>query len=218
METIDPVKFVAAVTPLLERKDPTALFLLLKSNWPPEQIRQLLRGPASDAKKMAIVSLGLIGPTCCVDDLARQLHDPDPVVCDMAEHALWSVWFRGGATPQANQLVCRGSMAMNSRDYQTSIELLSAAVQIDPNFPEAYNQRAIAYYLTERYEQSIGDCKRTIKRMACHFGAWCGKGHCHAHLGEKSLAIECYQQALAIHPRLHCIRESLHELERRYGN
>jgi len=191
---------------------------MLKSTWQPEQIRQLMRGPSSDAKKMAIVALGLVGQSCCIEDLALQLRDPDPVVCDMAEHALWSIWFRGGSTPQANQLVCRGSRAMNSRDYQTSIELLSAAIHTDPNFPEAYNQRAIAYYLTERYEQSIGDCKRTIKRMPWHFGAWCGMGHCHAHLGQKAQAIDCYRQALEIHPRLNCIRESLHELERRYGN
>ena len=169
METIDPAKFVAAVTPLLERKDPTALFLLLKSNWQPEQIRQLLRGPSSDAKKMAIVALGLVGQFCCIEELALQLRDPDPVVCDMAEHALWSIWFRGGSTPEANRLVCRGSRAMNSRDYQASIQFLSAAIQIDPNFPEAYNQRAIAYYLSERYAQSIGDCNRTIKRMPYHF-------------------------------------------------
>jgi tetratricopeptide (TPR) repeat protein len=51
--------------------------------------------------------------------------------------------------------------------------------------------------------------------MPCHFGAWAGMGHCHAHLERISEAIECYEKALSINPHLHCIKETIRELKKR---
>lgn len=71
---------------------------------------------------------------------------------------------------------------------------------------------AIANYLAERYEESIIDCQAAIERMPCHFGAWAGMGHCHAHGGRLAEAIECYEHALTINPHLDGIREAVVEL------
>jgi tetratricopeptide (TPR) repeat protein len=51
--------------------------------------------------------------------------------------------------------------------------------------------------------------------MPCHFGAWAGMGHCHAHLEQISSALECYETALAINPHLHCVEETVWELKKR---
>ena len=83
---------------------------------------------------------------------------------------------------------------------------------MDPDFAEAYNQRAIAKYLQERYEESIRDCRRAVERMPCHFGAWAGMGHCHAHQGRAAEAIEAYERALLINPHLEGIRQAVDEL------
>ena len=211
---IDPDQFVELVEPLLAQQDVSGLLCLLKSRWQPDQIRQLLRSTHIDAKKMALLALALVGPTCCCPELALQLRDPDPVINHLAEHALWAIWFRGGKVPQANMLVCRGAEAIEAKDYQAAIQLFTEAIRLDSDYSEAYNQRAIAYYLMEDFESSIADCQRTTRRMPCHFGAWSGMGHCHANLGELRQAMECYQKSLEINPHLDCVRETVCELKK----
>ena len=49
--------------------------------------------------------------------------------------------------------------------------------------------------------------------MPCHFGAWAGMGHCHAHEGRAEEAIEAYERALSINPRLDCIRQAVEQLK-----
>ncbi|MGH7214182.1 MAG: tetratricopeptide repeat protein [Tepidisphaeraceae bacterium] len=210
---IDPADFVARVSPLLERRDLAGLLDLLKDNWSPAQIVALLSGPHQDARKIAALSLSLVGGNCCIEDLSRVLRDKDRVVNEMAEHALWSIWLRLGSC-EANREVCRGTHALGRRDFDCAIQHFNRAIKHDPSFAEAYNQRAIAYYLTERYEESIKDCLRTVKRLPGHFGAWAGMGHCHAHLGRIDEAIEAYERALEINPHLDCLRQALRELKR----
>jgi tetratricopeptide (TPR) repeat protein len=214
LTAIDPSQFVALVEPLLARQDLAGLLQLLKTHWSPEQIRDLMRSPHTDARKVALLALALVGPTCCADELSYQLKDSDAMIRDLAEHALWAIWFRGGKTCEANKLVCKGADALTRREFDKAIELFNGAIRSDPDFAEAYNQRAIAYYLSEDYQNSIADCRRTIKRMPCHFGAWAGMGHCHAHLDQIACAIECYEKALAIHPGMGCVREAVEELKK----
>jgi tetratricopeptide (TPR) repeat protein len=215
LSAIDPSHFVQLVEPLLAQKDLPGLLALLKTHWTPEQIRDLMRSPHTDARKVALLALALVGPNCCVEELSHQLKDPDPIINELAEHAMWAIWFRSGKTTEANQLVCRGAEALNRRDFVRAIEIFSHAIRVDPDFAEAYNQRAIAYYLTEDYDRSIADCRRAIKRMPCHFGALAGMGHCHAHLNQLPEAIEFYEKALAINPHLNCVAETVCELKKR---
>jgi len=151
-----------------------------------------------------------------VEALTGALKDPDPMVNQMAEHALWSVWFKLG-TPEATQSLCRGASALAQREFGSAMQHFEESIRADPTFAEAYNQRAIVHYLCERYEDSIRDCKRAIRRMPSHFGAWAGMGHCHAHLGQVDDAIECYRKSLEINPSSECLKQAVAELERRRG-
>jgi tetratricopeptide (TPR) repeat protein len=208
---IDPQQFVTTVTPLLAGQDLAALVTLLKENWTHSQIASLFSSDNSDARKVAAFAFGLVGQKCCVNKLARLLKDPDPMVHQMAEHALWSLWFRSG-TPEANHEACRGTRAMNRRDFEHALTHFNRAIDLDPTFAEAYNQRAIVHYLQERYIESIEDCHRAVSRMPCHFGAWAGMGHCYAHLGKHDEAIRSYEKALEINPRLEGVRQGIDSL------
>lgn len=209
---VDPDDFVRAVEPVLERKDLPGLLSLLKSRWTARQIVALLVGPHRDARKVAALSLSLVGCKECLPALAEQLKDPDPMVNQMAEHAIWSIWFRGGSD-EANHHLCRGAKAIDRGDYEHAITHFDEALQITPDFPEAYNQRALAEYLLERYSSSIADCRKVVKLMPIHFGAWAGLGHCYAHQGELAAAVECYEKALAINPHMCHVREAIEELK-----
>ncbi len=129
----------------------------------------------------------------------------------MAEHALWSIWFRSGCC-EANHQLGKGAQAMERQEMSQAIKHFTRAIEIDPKFAEAYNQRAIAHYLLEDFDESIADCRRTTDLMPCHFGAWAGMGHCHAHTGRLQQALKCYQKALSINPHLECLVEACEEL------
>src|SRR5437867_1289050 len=111
---IDPSEFIRAIQPLLEHQDLNGLLSLLYSRWNCDQLRTLLHSDHLDAKKVALLAVGLVGTPRSVPELAVELRHPDPMVNEMAEHALWSVWFRSG-TPQANHELARGAQAIERR-------------------------------------------------------------------------------------------------------
>lgn len=217
IDRINPVEFVQRVKPVLEARDCCGLLSLLKANWTADQITQLLACPDLDARKVAALALSLVGGRCCVRALADQLKHPDAMVNQMAEHALWSIWFRLGM-PEANHQLCRGTQALNQRDYEHAIEHFSRAIELDEHFAEAYNQRALAEYLLERYDASVADCRKAVDLMPCHFGAWAGMGHGYAHVGNLVKAIRCYRKAIEINPHLECLCEAVTELQRQCGD
>lgn len=210
---VDPDQFVAAVEPLLAARDLQGLHRLLRSRWTVEDLTGMLSGGHADARKVAALALALVGCKSCINILAGLLREPDPVLNELAEHALWSIWFRLGCC-EANHEVCHGSRAMAGQALDEAIEHFTRAIRLDPRFAEAYNQRAIAAYVQERYEEAIADCQRTVELMPCHFGAWSGMGHCYAHLKRTSDAIRCYEKALEINPHLARIAEAIAELRR----
>jgi tetratricopeptide (TPR) repeat protein len=212
-QSVDPDHFVQAVEPLLAANDLQGLHELLKSRWTVDQLAALLVGSHSDARKVAALAMALVGCRSCVNKLADLLREPDPMLNELAEHALWSIWFRLGCC-KANHEVCRGSRAMARQELDLAVEHFTRAICLDPDFAEAYNQRAIAAYMQERYEDAIGDCRRTVELMPCHFGAWSGMGHCYAHLQRPVEAIDCYEKALQINPHLSCVAEAVSALRR----
>lgn len=205
--SINPLDFIERVEPLLQQRDLPGLLHLLRSRWTYDQLKDLMRSPYHDARKVAMLALSLVGGRCAIPVLAEHLKDPEPCANQMAEHALWSIWFRCGSD-QANALVKQGADAVENKQLDRAEELFTQAIEADTAFAEAYNQRAIVRYLAERYAESIEDCEQVLERMPCHFGAWAGMGHCHAHLGHTTQAIECYAKALEINPHLDQVAEA----------
>lgn len=209
---IDPKEFVGVLRPRLEAQDLPGLIENVRARWTPADIRSLLRCRCHEARKMALLSLSWVGQSTCIPDLATALKDVDPMINGMAEHALWSIWFRLG-TEEANHELCRGSQALERQELPCAIKHFTKAAELDPTFAEAYNQRAIANFLLERHEQSLKDCALATKLMPCHFGAFAGMGHCHLHLGQLKHALTAYEKALELNPHLECVAESIEELK-----
>lgn len=198
---VDPCVFVNSVRPLLERGEAKALQGLLRTRWADTDIISLLHCTHCDARKVAALCLSLVGGRRCIEPLASRLLDPDPVVNEMAEHALWSIWFRLGK-PTAIREVGLASNAIADAEFPAAVAHCTAAIQLDPAFAEAYNQRAIAHYLQEHLEHCIADSRMAVKLMPVHFGAWAGMGHAMAQQGRTQEAVAAYTRALQINPRL----------------
>jgi tetratricopeptide (TPR) repeat protein len=189
---------------------------ILLSNWPQEKLLVLLQDQDGAVRRLAAMSLALVGDKFAVAPLAAALHDPDSSVHEAAEHALWGIWFRTGKGHSLCHIKS-GIEHLNHNNFDAAIEKFSLAIEADPEFSEALNQRAIAHYLAERYEESIRDCRRVITMMPQHFGAMAGLGHCHAHLGKMTEAADYYEKALALNPRQECISQSLEKIRRHLG-
>ena len=172
---IDPQEFVASVSPILEAQDPAALLKLLETRWSCEQITGLLLADCCDVRKVAALALALIGGQRCLKALSAQLKDPDPMVNQMCEHALWSIWFRLG-TPDANHQLCRGMRALNRGDHEHALSHFDRAIELDPKFAEAYNQRAIVKYLQERYDESLEELPEDGRADVMSFWRLVGHG------------------------------------------
>jgi tetratricopeptide (TPR) repeat protein len=209
---IDAQEFITTLQPSLSKGRLEEALECVRERWTCPQVIALLEDKSPDVRKVAALALSLIGDNSAVKPLAVALHDKDPMVAQMAEHALWAIWFRLGKCSAANLVRC-GNTHMHHGNYDCAIQKFSHAINEDPNFAEAYNQRAIAHYLSERFEDSIADCKTALALMPQHFGAMAGMGHCYAHLEQWSEARRCYRLALAIHPHLEGIETSLQQIE-----
>lgn len=210
-------EFLSTVQPLLEAQDLDGFARTIRQRWSVADLMDMLGCTCCDTRKVAALALGMVGPVYCTSRLTPLLASEDPMIYRMAEHALWSIWFRAG-TPEANLALVQGTSAMDRKAFDCAVRHFTKAIEVDPEFAEAYNQRAIAHYLQERYAESLEDCRQVIQRIPEHFGAWAGKGHCQAHLGRISEAVTSYRKALQLNPHLDSIRQGIAELTQRPGH
>ncbi|MEO1235677.1 MAG: tetratricopeptide repeat protein [Planctomycetota bacterium] len=216
MTRLDAKTFLEAVAPALEAGDAEALSRTVRERWAPSQLCGLLSHADADVRRTAVVVLGIIGAGCEVGCLTRCLRDDDEQVHRFAEDALWSIWFRGGK-PDAAARFRAGVLAMTDDNFRGAVKHFDAALALDPEFAEAFNQLAIAHYLQGEWEASLIACRQALALMPTHFGAMAGLGHCYAHLGRLRAAIDCYRRALTINPRMEPIAHAKERLEARLG-
>ena len=199
------------MSPLLEQSDVQGTICTIHRHWTMSQVVDLLDADHLDARKVASLVLSLIGTDTCLEALARQLKHPDECLGQMAEHAMWSIWIQTG-NEEAKRYFARATRAASDRDLESAICFLNQAIDADPTFAEAYNQRAMLFYMQERFEESLRDCLEVTRRMPLHFGAFAGAGHCHVCLGNAEMAIAAYEKARLINPHLECVDELIREL------
>lgn len=199
---------IASVLGHLRRCDEDALEAELHAHWPRERLITFLASNDDNVVKVAAACLGCVGTSADYPALAAALHHDDSVVVAMAEHALWEISFRQGP-PALRRRLCRAVCLIEFGRYSLAIRVLDEVTRHAPWFVEAHNQRAIAHYLSGNYAEALADCRRAIRLNPLHFGAVAGAGHALVQMGRYREAIDAYHRALAIHPRLDGIRQSI---------
>lgn len=167
-------------------------------------------------RRAAVLALGELADYTSNHPLGRALQDDDRGVRLAAEEALRSIWCRTGNDEQCQQLqfVVQNNSA---RRYHEAIARATALVHEAPDFAEAWNQRAIAWYGLGNYVESIADCNQALELNPYHFGAASGIGQCYLQLGRPRLALESFRRALALNPNLEGVRANIASLERTLG-
>ncbi|MBD2460522.1 tetratricopeptide repeat protein [Oscillatoria sp. FACHB-1407] len=134
-----------------------------------------------------------------IKSLLENLKSSDETVRQQATHDLWQLWFQQkGAYGLA--LLGRSQTLLEAGAAHEAEELLTELIHDQPDFAEAWNRRAVLYYLQKQYRQSLADCEQVIALNPIHFGAIHGQGLCHMALGEYVAAIQAFRRALEIQP------------------
>ena len=86
-----------------------------------------------------------------------------------------------------------------------------------PEFAEAYNARATAFYQADKYGPSLQDIRTTLAMNPRHFGALSGLALILEELGEEEQALEAYRAIEAIHPNRANLKDAIERLEKAVG-
>lgn len=134
-----------------------------------------------------------------INSLLDDLKNPDERVREEATQELWRIWFsQKGA--RGLELLSQSQSLLEVRQFESAEELLTGIINDLPDFAEAWNRRAVLYYLTGDYDKAIADCQHVIALNPSHFGALHGLGLCYAAQGQYPEAIRAFRDALEIQP------------------
>ena len=88
------------------------------------------------------------------------------------------------------------------RDYDRAFEDCNTAIRLDPNLPEAYNNRGIVYKLKGEIEPAIKDYNTAIELDPSFAYAYYNRGIVYYEREEYDLAIIDYSKAIELRPTL----------------
>jgi tetratricopeptide (TPR) repeat protein len=148
-----------------------------------------------------------------LDPLFEALKDADPAGAQEIEGRIWEEWSRSGSAAM-DLLLERGREALQEGEPGVAIEHFSALVDHAPDFAEAYNARATAYYQSGLYGLALEDIRQALARNPRHFGAMSGLALILEEIGEEEGALEAWRAVEDLHPQREGVRQSIERLER----
>ena len=126
---------------------------------------------------------------------------PDEASAQITETQIWRLWMTT-ENPVVDELMRQAMDARRWYDFDKALALLDQVVGIDPNYAEAWNQRATVYFQRRDYEKALEQVAKTLELEPRHFGALAGRGMIRLRQGSSALAIQNIKAAMAIHPYL----------------
>jgi tetratricopeptide (TPR) repeat protein len=115
--------------------------------------------------------------------------------------AIEKMWrLEGGDT--VNLLIDRGEVFSAQNQNERALPFLDAAVELAPQYAEAWTHRAYIEYRMNNYTAALGDLRRALALEPNHFRALDGMAKILVLMGEKKAALEVYNQLLKVHPNI----------------
>lgn len=173
----------------------------------------IVGGPAPFATMAALVTgTAAQAQTPTTEDLLRELARPDQDRWMRIERQILRDWAQSGS-PALDYLFQRGQAALQSGDSRAAIDHFSAVIDQAPDFAEAWNGRATAFFLANRLGLSLADIEQVLLRNPQHFGALAGLGMILEQLDRPDEARAAYAASLAIHPHQQAVIDALARLD-----
>tara|TARA_Y100000590_G_scaffold191872_2_gene218231 strand:- start:1783 stop:2319 length:537 start_codon:yes stop_codon:yes gene_type:complete len=113
---------------------------------------------------------------------------------------IWDIWHETN-DPKINADFFKGIGLMNNGNLEMSVIYFTKVIQNNPNFAEAWNKRATAYYMLGDFDKSMIDIITTLKLEPRHFGALDGMVLIFLHQKKYEKAIQIYEEIIKIFPK-----------------
>lgn len=102
---------------------------------------------------------------------------------------------------RAATLVNRGIVQVSLRQYQQALEDYTAAMQLQPELPEAYVSRGNLWFLAENFDRAISDYDKSLSlRLSRAYVAFYNRGLAYERKGDSEKAIADFRQASQLQP------------------
>lgn len=102
--------------------------------------------------------------------------------------------------PSAENYYKLGNYERINGNYEEALECYTKAIELDPEYEFAYNERGISYYYLGKLKESIEDYSKAIEINAEYARGYYNRGVSYQKLNEEKRAIEDYDKAIEINP------------------
>ena len=169
---------------------------------------------------LLLVSLKVLPPSLALadqrdgrlDDLFVRLQvTQDPADVDVIQRQIWQIWIEVDE-PLVRQRMRHGVRAMAKRRYKSALVSFDHAIEIAPEFAEAWNKRATVHILMGNSRASMADLYQTLQLEPRHFGAWSALAVLYNAAGVTPAAIRSLEVALRINPHMRRAKALLDQL------
>ena len=148
-------------------------------------------------------------------DIVRLVEPIQRLVCDIHEDTIGYNEFNCHNAWEKEKRCqnCISVKALQDKQVEIAIELLDRVIGLQPDWAEAWNQRANALYLAGDSIRSMVDIGETLKREPRHYGAMMGLGMILRQQGEDKAAMIAFRKALEIYPQFDAVKKAVDALK-----
>lgn len=130
---------------------------------------------------------------------------------------IWGHWLDTD-NEELSSVMDAGIDDMSNSDLKVALERFTEAIDLKPDFAEAWNKRATVYYMLGDFEKSSRDVEETLKLEPRHFGALSGQGMILLNQQKPRKALEYFKRALDMNPFMSGVIQTVRYLEEQEKN
>lgn len=155
------------------------------------------------------------------DQISKMLADmhaklaaaPDAEAAAKVAASIERLWAHAG-TDTSMVLMERAATALSQNKNELAIKFLTVAVELQPDYAEAWNRRAYVYYTQNQIERAVGDLRRVLALDPQHFKALEGLANILREQGQKRAALTAMKKLLEVYPLAPGVKQAHDELVR----
>lgn len=157
-------------------------------------------------------SLPALADQARIDDLMAQLREAEGIQAARIAVEIQNEWSKSGS-PTLDLLLRRADDALEEGEVIAAIEHMTAAIDHDPTYLEAYVRRAEAYYLNGNVGPAIEDLRYVLALNPQHFSALQGFGIILFDMERPEDSLEVLRKVLDLYPADETTNEYVRNLE-----
>jgi tetratricopeptide (TPR) repeat protein len=130
----------------------------------------------------------------------------DEAAAEAAANEVMGFFLQSGS-PSVDALVERAGLAEIHNDLPKARALIDEAINLKPDFAEAYARRAAIAFAGKDFNSAHRDLTKAVLLEPRHFAAWAGLGAVNEALRQPAEALKAYRAALALYPKFQPARD-----------